>query len=156
MMDLDHFKQLNDTWGHGLGDRALRAMGSVLLTVIGDEAVTARMGGEEFAALLPGYDLHSAAMVAERVRASVEDLRLAEGEHLARFTVSVGVSVMQAGERTWTEMMGRADDALYRAKREGRNRVALSAGVDTDAPRFRESRRSSWKHLLMPRNGPML
>lgn len=162
MLDLDHFKQLNDTWGHALGDRALRTMGSLLLTVIGDGAVTARMGGEEFAVLLPGHELEEAAAIAERVRASVEDLRLAEGTHLARFTVSVGISVMHAGERTWTDMMARADDALYRAKREGRNRVAVAEMPDpSEAPGIREakrsSKRSSWrKHLLMPRGGPLL
>ncbi len=158
MMDLDHFKQLNDTWGHGLGDRALRAMGSLLLAVVGDETMTARMGGEEFAVLLPGYGLEAAAALAERVRAGVEDLRLAEGDQFARLTVSVGVSLMQAGERTWAEMMGRADDALYRAKREGRNRVALSEpGVAVTGGRMRSPGRTSWrKHLLMLRQGPML
>ena len=155
MMDLDHFKQLNDTWGHGLGDRALRAMGSILLTVISEDAVTARVGGEEFAVLLAGYTCQAAAAVAERVRSVVEDLQLAEGDRMARFTVSVGVSELQPGERTWTDMMARADEALYRAKREGRNRVAIAEPLDlADMPRPREQKSSSWKLLL--RQGPML
>ena len=129
MMDLDHFKQLNDTWGHGLGDRALRTMGSVLLTVVGDGAVTARMGGEEFAVLLPGSEVDAATEIAERVRVAVEELRLVDGERAARFTVSVGVSVMLPGERTWTEMMTpRRRRALPRQARRPQPRRCGRAG----------------------------
>jgi len=125
MMDVDHFKRLNDTWGHGLGDRALRAIGGVLLTVTGADDRVMRMGGEEFAVLLPGYDMASAARVAERLRATVEGLRLNENDEIASFTISIGVGVWREGERGWTDMLRRADVALYRAKREGRNRVVM-------------------------------
>jgi diguanylate cyclase (GGDEF)-like protein len=125
MMDVDHFKRLNDTWGHSLGDRALRAIGGVLLTVTGADDRVMRMGGEEFAVLLPGYDMDSAARVAERLRATVEGLRLNENDEIASFTISIGVGVWRAGERGWTDMLRRADVALYRAKREGRNRVVM-------------------------------
>jgi diguanylate cyclase (GGDEF)-like protein len=135
MMDLDYFKQLNDTWGHGLGDRALRAVGGVLLTVTGGDDMVARMGGEEFAVLLPGRSMLAAQAVAERLRATVAGLRLNEGDKLASFTVSIGVGVLHAGETTWTEMLRRADVALYRAKREGRNRVVLCAQATTDQER---------------------
>jgi diguanylate cyclase (GGDEF)-like protein len=131
MMDVDHFKRLNDTWGHGLGDRALRAIGGVLLTVTGADDRVMRMGGEEFAVLLPGYDMDSAARVAERLRATVEGLRLSENDEIASFTISIGVGVWREGERGWTDMLRRADVALYRAKREGRNRVVTCA--DTPA-----------------------
>jgi diguanylate cyclase (GGDEF)-like protein len=123
MMDVDHFKRLNDTWGHGLGDRALRAIGGVLLTVTGADDRVMRMGGEEFAVLLPGYDMNSAARIAERLRATVEGLRLNENDEIASFTISIGVGVWREGERGWADMLRRADVALYRAKREGRNRV---------------------------------
>lgn len=126
MMDLDHFKKLNDTWGHALGDRALRAFGGVLLTVTGSSDSVARLGGEEFAVLLPGRSVRSALAVAERLRATVEGLRLSEGEELIRFTVSVGLSSLRRGEETMDAMMRRADHALYQAKRDGRNRVALA------------------------------
>ena len=126
MMDLDHFKKLNDTWGHALGDRALRAFGGVLLTVTGSSDAVARLGGEEFAILLPGRSARSALALAERLRATVEGLRLAEGEELVRFTVSVGLSSLRAGEQSLEAMFHRADQALYQAKREGRNRVMLA------------------------------
>jgi diguanylate cyclase (GGDEF)-like protein len=134
MMDLDHFKQLNDTWGHALGDRALRAFGGVLLTVTGSCDAVARLGGEEFAILLPGRSARSALALAERLRATVEGLRLAEGEELVRFTVSVGLSSLRAGEQGLEAMFHRADRALYQAKREGRNRVMLADSLPGPIP----------------------
>jgi diguanylate cyclase (GGDEF)-like protein len=131
MMDLDHFKQLNDTWGHALGDRALRTFGGVLLTVTSSRDAVARLGGEEFAILLPGRSSRSALSLAERLRATVEGLRLSEGEELVRFTVSVGLSSLQAGELSFEPMLRRADRALYKVKRSGRNRVLLA---DTEVP----------------------
>ena len=134
MMDLDSFKLLNDTWGHSLGDRALRAVGGVLLTIMGGDDTVARMGGEEFAVLLPGRSVTMAQAVAERIRGTVAGLRLNEGERLASFTVSIGVGALHAGETDWTEMLRRSDVALYRAKREGRNRVVVCAEATQTAP----------------------
>jgi diguanylate cyclase (GGDEF)-like protein len=145
MLDLDHFKNLNDTWGHALGDRALRAVGSVLQSAVGSHDLTARMGGEEFAVLLPGRDMETAAVVAERLRERIAELRLHDAEHSARVTVSIGVSAMRGGERAWTDMLCRADDALYRAKREGRNRVEICA-TSADAPMLaREPGVRTWR-----------
>jgi len=127
MLDLDHFKDLNDTWGHALGDRALRVVGSVLQREMGPRELTARMGGEEFAVLLPETTLEDAGIVAERLLFEIAALRLHETENSASMTVSIGVSVLRDGEHGWTEMLCRADDALYRAKRAGRNQVALCA-----------------------------
>jgi len=127
MLDLDHFKNLNDTWGHALGDRALRIVGKVLQREMGPRELTARMGGEEFAVLLPGVGLEEAGVVAERLRSAIAQLRLHETENSASMTVSIGVSVLRDGEHSWTEMLCRADDALYRAKRNGRNQVLLCA-----------------------------
>lgn len=134
MMDLDHFKQLNDTWGHALGDRALRAFGGVLLTVTGSCDAVARLGGEEFAILLPGRSARTALALAERLRATVEGLRLSEGEELVRFTVSVGLSSLRPGETSLEPMFHRADRALYQAKREGRNRVVLADSLLSPIP----------------------
>jgi diguanylate cyclase (GGDEF)-like protein len=134
MMDLDHFKKLNDTWGHALGDRALRAFGGVLLTVTGSSDAVARLGGEEFAVLLPGRSARSALAVAERLRATVESLHLSEGEELVRFTVSVGLSSLRRGEETLDAMLRRADRALYEAKRDGRNRVMLADAASHPRP----------------------
>ena len=143
MMDIDHFKRLNDTFGHGLGDRALRAIGGVLLTVTGADERVMRMGGEEFAVLLPGHDMVSAAAVGERLRATVEGLRLSENDEIASFTVSIGVGQWMPAESGWAEMLRRSDVALYRAKREGRNRVVLCTGESM--PAVRNEGRAGWK-----------
>lgn len=157
MMDLDCFKDLNDTFGHALGDRALRAVGSVLLTATGSEDQTARMGGEEFAVLLPGRSLEEAAEVAERLRVTIGDLRLHETEYSASVTVSIGVSVLRDGEYGWTEMLCRADDALYRAKRQGRNRVEICAIGESPMTPEREAGQRAWRNRVsLPKPGRML
>jgi len=154
MMDLDCFKDLNDTFGHALGDRALRAVGSVLLTATGSQDQTARMGGEEFAVLLPGRSLEEAAEVAERLRVTIGDLRLHETEYSASVTVSIGVSVLRDGEYGWTEMLCRADDALYRAKRQGRNRVEICAIGESPMTPEREAGQRAWRsRVSLPKPG---
>jgi len=80
MMDIDRFKNLNDTWGHALGDRALRELGGMLQKSTGPRDFTARMGGEEFAVLLPGRDIETAARIAERLRTKVAELHWCEGD----------------------------------------------------------------------------
>ncbi len=145
MIDLDSFKLLNDTWGHSLGDHALRAVGDVLQKCTSGDDTVARMGGEEFAVLLPGRGIAAAGSLAESLRATVAGLRLIEAGRPALFTMSIGVGVLDAGETTWTEMLRRADVALYRAKREGRNRVALCASATAasvlEAPEIQAPRR---------------
>jgi diguanylate cyclase (GGDEF)-like protein len=123
MMDLDHFKALNDTWGHSFGDHALRSVGVALQSEAGVRDVSARMGGEEFALLLPGRTLVEAAAIAERIRSVIADLPLSHSGQNFPLTISIGVSVLRRGEQNWIEMLCRADTALYRAKRDGRNRV---------------------------------
>lgn len=128
MVDVDHFKQVNDQWGHAVGDRVLRRVAELLVRATRDTDVVARVGGEEFAVLLPHTDEETATDVAERVRSTV-----ALHTHDPQVTVSVGVSslpgaLFQHGEdpidRAAT-LMERADGALYRAKRAGRNRVCV-------------------------------
>lgn len=126
MVDVDHFKRINDTWGHVAGDRALESMAQVLTNNIRPMDLLARFGGEEFAMGLPNTTLDAAFAIAERVRRAVEFLALPfrRSDPLPHLTVSLGVTAMQDGQ-SLDEMMALADAALYRAKEGGRNRVAI-------------------------------
>jgi diguanylate cyclase (GGDEF)-like protein len=129
LLDIDHFKKLNDTFGHPAGDAALKHTARVLESHLrqGDEA--ARYGGEEFAVILPGADAAGAAPLAERVRAAIEGSQVVfEGARLA-VTVSVGVAAWPEDGREIEALLAAADRALYSAKQEGRNRVASAAGL---------------------------
>jgi len=121
MCDLDHFKSVNDRFGHGVGDQVLSAAGSLLRDVhrAGDRAV--RLGGEEFGLLLAETDLRSATVAAERVRLAVE--AMPPFEHgPERVTISIGVAAFDPATDDLTALIARADRALYRAKDAGRNR----------------------------------
>jgi len=123
--DLDHFKRLNDTWGHRAGDLALVKVGEALERATRTEDVVVRYGGEEFAVLLPGASRAGARIVGERVRGSVEALSVIwEGIRLP-LRVSVGLAGARPGEDEEV-LVRRADAALYRAKAEGRNRLAAA------------------------------
>jgi diguanylate cyclase (GGDEF)-like protein len=121
-VDVDHFKRLNDGFGHPAGDAALEALGRLLLGLARGHDLVARTGGEEFALLLPGTDLPAAVHVAERLRQAVHQLRAARP-----LTVSIGVDVLdpQQGERELDDLLLGADRALYRAKDDGRDRVQV-------------------------------
>ncbi|GGE91022.1 hypothetical protein GCM10008020_39980 [Massilia psychrophila] len=123
MFDADHFKAINDTFGHPAGDAVLRHLAQSLKATFRDVDVVARVGGEEFAVLLPSTDLAAAALVANRLRALVEATPvLVEGE-LIGFTVSAGVAAMDDAISGLDGLIKRADQALYAAKARGRNRV---------------------------------
>ena len=124
MMDLDHFKQVNDAHGHDAGDCVLRQFGAVCSDNLRTEDLLGRVGGEEFAILLPYIDLDGALVVAERIRKDIsEHAYQINGEKYLEVTASIGVSTLD-GEATSIEMLlKRADEAMYRAKLEGRNRV---------------------------------
>jgi diguanylate cyclase (GGDEF)-like protein len=124
VIDVDLFKRLNDTWGHGAGDTALRMIAIALDTSLRGAGLVGRVGGEEFAVLLPRLRLEGAAAVAEELRAQVERLAVMDGDQRIPVSVSIGVSALRTGERNWIDMLRRADKALYRAKYEGRNRVS--------------------------------
>ncbi|MBI3268011.1 MAG: diguanylate cyclase [Planctomycetes bacterium] len=126
MVDLDHFKAVNDTHGHAAGDQALRILGSIIKESLRDDDIACRMGGEEFAAILPGGSLEGVQLVAERVRKTVESFPLdADGKPI-RLTISLGIALYRAGDKI-DKMLARADAALYRAKRAGRNRVEMES-----------------------------
>ncbi len=132
LFDLDHFKAVNDRFGHAVGDETLKLFASVVSTNMRLNDLIARLGGEEFAAIIPG-DLNDAINVAERVRVAFESAARAVSGHYLGATVSVGVA---CGERVADidALLARADEALYAAKASGRNRVATAAAVPPLAP----------------------
>ena len=124
MVDVDHFKQINDRHGHAVGDRTLQAFVHAIDELLRESDTLGRLGGEEFAVLLPGTPLDGALVLAERLRAVAAGLEIKEeGEEAVSFTVSLGVSTYRPGEDTVEALVDRADGALYQAKHKGRNKV---------------------------------
>jgi diguanylate cyclase (GGDEF)-like protein len=122
MLDIDHFKQLNDRFGHATGDEALVKFSATCMDSLREHDILGRLGGEEFALALPGTDLGGAMHAAERLRQGVLDTRLLTCGNSYTMTVSVGVVLIDPEEDLATAL-ARADHALYEAKRNGRNRV---------------------------------
>jgi diguanylate cyclase (GGDEF)-like protein len=130
MLDLDHFKQFNDRHGHETGNELLRRLGETLGATVRDADMAARYGGEEFAVLIRGDESHGYEL-AERVRRAVEALSVqVRGGAQAFVTISAGVATYPLGAADETELVERADDALYASKRRGRNRVTIYTGVN--------------------------
>jgi diguanylate cyclase (GGDEF)-like protein len=129
MLDLDHFKDFNDRYGHPAGDEALRAFGHLLRSSVRDNDVAARYGGEEFAVFLPGVDVNGAAEVAERIRERTESTIVPLGPgSTGRLTVSIGIAAAPIDGAQRVTLLKAADEALYRAKLGGRNRVVGREG----------------------------
>jgi diguanylate cyclase (GGDEF)-like protein len=126
LVDVDHFKRINDRYGHGVGDQALCRIAASQKEVLRDYDVCGRWGGEEFLILLPQTDAVAAERVVERLCRAIGDqgLPLPAGEGECRVTVSIGVTVWRLGEPL-DVLLKRADDALYMAKRQGRNRYIV-------------------------------
>ncbi len=129
MLDADHFKRINDTHGHIAGDAVLHRLAQVLAMAIRKSDVCGRMGGEEFAILLPDTTIEAACALAEKLRQSIEETPVMHEGVQLRFTASIGVS---AGDTTSTSLLHCSDSALYRAKAEGRNRVVHLECPDTE------------------------
>ena len=126
MFDLDHFKVINDRFGHGPGDEVLIAFCRLATAHFRATDLFGRIGGEEFAALLPDTTRRDAHALAERVRASVEAAFHVVEEHAVRTTVSVGIALATDAATDLAGLLKAADTALYRAKEAGRNRVEIS------------------------------
>ena len=128
MLDIDLFKKVNDTWGHAAGDEVLRVLAKVGLAGCSKMDLFARWGGEEFVAALPDHDTEQARAAAEHLRATFEKQDFQHTWHTGRaipFTVSIGVATRAPGEHDLEAIMKRADQALYKAKGNGRNRVEV-------------------------------
>ncbi len=126
MFDIDHFKRINDTHGHLAGDHALSTLARVVSEAIRQEDVFARYGGEEFAVICRGIDLAGAVTFGERIRRSVDAQAFVYNGIDIKVTVSVGVAMIDPIMRSPMELIGAADDALYQAKRQGRNAVVAA------------------------------
>ena len=127
LLDVDHFKRVNDSFGHAAGDQVLRGMAAVCRETLRDSDLVGRIGGEEFAIVLPETPVDGAVGVAERIRHLVEDAHFGYDDKLIDVTVSIGVAGCGREGETVEELMKRADVALYDAKRSGRNRVITAA-----------------------------
>jgi diguanylate cyclase (GGDEF)-like protein len=125
MLDLDHFKQINDTYGHEAGNRVLRHVADLMIQLLRRVDVPCRYGGEEFALILPGTTLPRAVNAADRVRRMLEETPVDIGGESIAVTASMGVNVyMKHMAQTLSDFVEQTDSYLYQAKQQGRNRVA--------------------------------
>ena len=135
LIDIDHFKRFNDTYGHAAGDHVLTVVATALAANLRPTDLVARFGGEEFVIIFPDTDLDLAARAADRVRRAVksEVLVMPDGSPLPSVTISMGVSQLAAGN-TVPDLLKAADEAMYAAKQAGRDRVMLAGGGGIVAP----------------------
>ena len=133
IIDLDHFKDINDTYGHAAGDYVLQRVALALRTHVRQRDLVARLGGEEMAVLLPDTNLARARQIAGRLRRAVESLRIEWDGEMIGVTASIGVAVNR-GDVPAEQMFARADMALYAAKRDGRNRVSVAEEMRDVSP----------------------
>ena len=133
MVDIDHFKQVNDTFGHTEGDKVLCKIASLLNHSVRKDDTVARYGGEEFGLILPGAKLEVTSMIAERIRRLVETTLFEVGQDQIHLTISLGISNLPSHRaRSEEELIKMADHALYEAKRGGRNRVCIFTGYSAE------------------------
>ena len=136
MLDVDHFKKVNDKWGHEVGNQALKLISNCIKRNIRKLDIACRYGGEEFAVILPSTELKTSILVAERIRESIENVVFMVGEREPQqhhpLTISLGVS-SHTGQKndSWQHLVERADSELYSAKQSGRNKVSYRAEETT-------------------------
>jgi diguanylate cyclase (GGDEF)-like protein len=123
MIDIDHFKNINDIYGHAAGDEALRQVAASLSPSLRAIDVLARLGGEKFALLLPGTNEAGAEIISEKLRKAMASASVQAGPETFRLTASFGAAGVQSSDRDIGASLERADTALYSAKHSGRNRV---------------------------------
>ena len=134
LSDIDHFKKFNDTYGHTIGDEVLKLAASVMKDSVKDQDTPTRYGGEEFCIVLPRTLLTNAVKLADNLRATLAKRGLSNkktGESYGRITLSLGVAMYRPGESI-DNLLKRADEALYRAKDNGRNRVECEPSEDSE------------------------
>lgn len=129
MLDIDRFKSVNDRWGHQTGDRVIQELARLMLLFVREQDSCGRLGGEEFALLLPETDAAGVERIAGRLRSKVEDSATvhADDGSAVRFTVSIGVASLSSEDASFDAVLQRADRALYQAKEDGRNRLVVAA-----------------------------
>jgi diguanylate cyclase (GGDEF)-like protein len=130
IIDIDHFKEINDTYGHPAGDTVLKDVVNIVRKTIRNIDIPARYGGEEFAVILLGTDARGAMNMAERLRKAVMNTTFSAGKNIFKVTVSIGISTYPHGIRRKEELIERADKALYHAKRTGRNRSVFWSEIN--------------------------
>lgn len=123
VIDIDHFKQVNDTYGHGVGDQVIVSMAQTLKKFSRSKDLIARFGGEEFVMLLPETGLEEATGCAERIRVAIENLRTTLEDNEINCTISLGIAAVDVSNESIESALNRADKALYEAKHTGRNRI---------------------------------
>lgn len=123
MVDIDHFKKINDQHGHQVGDETLIQMSNAAQNVLRTNDIWCRVGGEEFVALLPNTSIEQANIVAERIRSVIEETTFSTAGGLLNVSVSIGVAERSSNQSHWSEFLATSDEALYKAKAAGRNRV---------------------------------
>ena len=129
LLDIDYFKSINDSFGHDAGDDVLREFATRVRKSIRGIDLACRYGGEEFVVVMPETDLHVASLVAERLRRSIagEPFAVSKGARRIEVTISIGLTTLEHNGESVADVLKRADNALYRAKHEGRNRVVADA-----------------------------
>lgn len=125
MMDIDHFKNINDNYGHSAGDKILRAIAKRLQNMMREVDIVGRMGGEEFAFILPETDVDEAINLANRLKLEIENIAVTHKEQTIKTTASFGICSRPIKNETLETLLTKADDALYLAKRNGRNQVKI-------------------------------
>lgn len=135
VMDLDHFKKVNDTHGHSAGDVLLRAVGQTICKCLRSSDLAARVGGEEFVVALPETDQARARNIAEKIRSKIASLDIAFEKSRLRITASLGIATAQKGPIGLDLLLKRADEACYKAKRSGRNRIRIHGSNKQQRPK---------------------
>jgi diguanylate cyclase (GGDEF)-like protein len=145
MLDIDHFKQVNDAHSHAVGDQVLKALAKLCLDNLREVDIFGRYGGEEFAILLPETDIETAYQVAQRLRQCISETAIQSTKGVISITVSIGIACSEGEVNNLAVLLDRADTAMYEAKRSGRNKVSPAEAhqFKTSFPAMTESRKSS-------------
>ena len=128
ILDIDHFKKVNDTYGHTTGDEALRSVAAKLRDHIRHPDVIGRYGGEEFLIVLPNSEAKAAAEQASRLCREIRKTQIEANDHILSVTISVGIAQLRIRQENWEGVLHRADEALYQAKNAGRDQWSVAEG----------------------------